>query len=57
MDIDGWLRRVGLAQYAEIFRVNDIDGELLRRLTNEDLKDIDCGACRRRSGVAAACFD
>ena len=40
MDIDGWLRGIGLAQYAEIFRANDIDGELLGRLTNDDLKDI-----------------
>jgi SAM domain (Sterile alpha motif) len=40
LDIDGWLHGIGLAQYAEIFRANDIDGELLRRLTNDDLKDI-----------------
>ena len=40
LDIDGWLRRIGLAQYAEMFRANDIDGELLRRLTNDDLKDV-----------------
>ena len=40
MDIDGWLRRIGLAQYAEMFRANDIDIELLGRLTNDDLKDI-----------------
>ena len=40
MDIDGWLGRIGLAQYAEMFRANDIDGELLGRLTNDDLKDI-----------------
>ena len=40
MDIDGWLRRIGLAQYAEMFRANGIDGELLRRLTNDDLKDV-----------------
>jgi class 3 adenylate cyclase/predicted ATPase len=40
LDIDGWLRGIGLAQYAEIFRANDIDGELLGRLTNDDLKDI-----------------
>jgi class 3 adenylate cyclase/predicted ATPase len=40
LDIDGWLRGIGLAQYAEIFRANDIDGELLRRLTYDDLKDI-----------------
>ena len=40
MDIDGWLRGIGLAQYAEMFRANDIDIELLGRLTNDDLKDI-----------------
>ena len=40
MDIDGWLGVIGLAQYAEMFRANDIDIELLGRLTNDDLKDI-----------------
>jgi class 3 adenylate cyclase/predicted ATPase len=40
LDIDDWLRRIGLAQYAEMFRANDIDIELLGRLTNDDLKDI-----------------
>jgi class 3 adenylate cyclase/predicted ATPase len=40
LDIDGWLRRIGLPQYAEMFRANDIDIELLGRLTNDDLKDI-----------------
>jgi hypothetical protein len=40
LDIDGWLRRIGLTQYAEMFRANDIDGELLRRMTNDDLKDV-----------------
>ena len=40
MDIDGWLRGIGLAQYAEMFRANDIDIELLGRLTNDDLKEV-----------------
>ena len=40
MDIDGWLSGIGLSQYAEMFRANDIDIELLSRLTNDDLKDI-----------------
>ena len=42
MNIEGWLRRIGLAQDAEMFRANDIDIdiELLGRLTNDDLKDI-----------------
>ncbi len=40
MDIDGWLRGIGLAEYAEMFRANDINIELLGQLTNDDLKDI-----------------
>jgi class 3 adenylate cyclase/tetratricopeptide (TPR) repeat protein len=40
LDIDGWLRGIGFAQYAEMFRANDIDIELLGRLTNDDLKDL-----------------
>ena len=35
LDIDGWLGGIGLAQYGELFRANDIDGELLRRLTGD----------------------
>jgi class 3 adenylate cyclase/tetratricopeptide (TPR) repeat protein len=40
LDIDGWLRGIGLAQYAQMFRDNDIDIELLGRLSNDDLKEI-----------------
>jgi hypothetical protein len=40
LNIDGWLRGIGLAQYAEMFRANDIDIKLLGRLTNDDLKEI-----------------
>jgi SAM domain (Sterile alpha motif) len=40
LDIEGWLRGIGLDQYAEMFRTNDIDFQLLGRLTNDDLKDI-----------------
>jgi class 3 adenylate cyclase/predicted ATPase len=40
MDIDGWLREIGLAEYAEMFRANDIGIELLGQLTNDDLKEI-----------------
>ena len=28
LDIDGWLRGIGLPQYAEMFRANDVNGEL-----------------------------
>jgi class 3 adenylate cyclase len=35
MDVANWLRGLGLEQYAPAFRDNDIDGEVLRRLTAE----------------------
>jgi len=37
MDIEAWLRGLGLEQYTPAFRDNDIDAELLPRLTPEDL--------------------
>ena len=37
MDVSRWLRDLGLEDYAEAFRANDIDGEVLSRLTAEDL--------------------
>ena len=40
MDIEAWLRGLGLEQYAEAFRDNAIDGEILPKLTADDLKDI-----------------
>src|SRR5712691_3825907 len=40
MDVAEWLRGLGLDQYAPAFRDNDIDGEVLRRLTAEDLRDL-----------------
>jgi class 3 adenylate cyclase/predicted ATPase len=40
MDIAEWLRSLGLARYAPAFRDNDVDGEILRRLTAEDLRDL-----------------
>ena len=59
MDIDGWLRGIGLAQYAEMFRANDIDVELLGRLTNDDLKEIGVVSFGHRKklleAIAAAC--
>src|SRR6516162_166380 len=40
MDVAEWLRDLGLEQYAPAFRDNDIDGEVLRRLTGEDLREL-----------------
>jgi class 3 adenylate cyclase len=40
MDVAEWLRDLGLEQYAPAFRDNDIDREVLRRLTAEDLREL-----------------
>ena len=40
MDIAGWLRELGLEQYGPAFRENDIDCEVLRSLTAEDLREL-----------------
>lgn len=40
MDVATWLRGLGLERYAEAFRANDVDPDLLANLTAEDLKDI-----------------
>jgi class 3 adenylate cyclase/predicted ATPase len=40
MDVAEWLRGLGLERYAPGFRDNDIDGEVLRRLTAEDLREL-----------------
>ena len=40
MDIAAWLDGLGLGQYAQAFRDNEIDGRILASLTTEDLKDL-----------------
>ena len=40
MDVAAWLRGLGLKQYAPAFRENAIDGEVLRELTADDLKEL-----------------
>src|SRR5262252_3512033 len=40
LDIVVWLGGLGLEQYEPAFRANDIDGEVLRRLTAEDLREL-----------------
>ena len=44
MDVEGWLRGLGLGQYETNFRDNKINADLLPRLTNDDLKDIGVSA-------------
>jgi class 3 adenylate cyclase/predicted ATPase len=40
MDIEGWLRSLGLERYEAAFRENEIDETVLPNLTAEDLKDL-----------------
>jgi predicted ATPase/class 3 adenylate cyclase len=40
MDVTAWLRGLGLEQYIQHFRDNDIDGETLCGMTAEDLKEL-----------------
>ena len=37
MDVSSWLRALGLENYVQAFRANDIDAEVLPRLTSDDL--------------------
>jgi hypothetical protein len=49
MDIAAWLQDLGLQRYVSAFRDNDIDSEILPRLTAEDLIGIGVTS----AGVAA----
>jgi class 3 adenylate cyclase/tetratricopeptide (TPR) repeat protein len=40
VDIAAWLRELELERYAEAFRENEIDAEILPKLTADDLKDM-----------------
>ena len=60
MDVAEWLRGLGLDQYASAFRANDIDAEVLRRLTAEDLRELgvaSVGHRRRLLDAIAALSD
>ena len=40
MDVAAWLQRLGLERYVPAFRDNDVDAEVLLRLTAEDLREL-----------------
>ncbi len=40
MDVAAWLQGLGLERYAADFRDNDVDAEVLMRLTAEDLREL-----------------
>ena len=57
MDIAAWLKSLGLQQYERAFRDNAIDGDVLPKLTAEDLKELGVAAVGHRrkllDGIAA----
>jgi hypothetical protein len=48
MDVEGWLRGLGLEQYEAAFRENAISERVLPNLTAEDLKDLGVGMVGHR---------
>src|SRR6202023_173339 len=48
MDIAAWLQGLGLERYVPAFRDNEIDWEVLPKLTSEDLRDIGVAAIGHR---------
>src|SRR5262245_5786287 len=54
MDIADWLAGLGLAQYANAFRENDITEALLPELTADDLKDLGVGSVGHRRSLLKA---
>ena len=54
MDIAAWLQRLGLEQYEQAFRDNDIDAEVLSELTTEDLIGLGMTSIGHRRKLLAA---
>src|ERR1700674_3465467 len=54
VDIAAWLQRLGLEQYEQAFRGNDIDGEVLPELTTEDLIGLGVTSIGHRRKLLAA---
>ena len=54
IDVRGWLAEHGLEQYAEAFTENAIDGESLRTLSDDDLKELGVKALGHRKKLLAA---
>src|SRR5215468_400244 len=48
MDIEAWLQGLGLKRYVPAFRDNEIDWEVLPRLTSDDLREIGVAAIGHR---------
>ena len=54
MDVAAWLQSLGLERYEPLFRDNEIDWEVLPKLTSEDLREIGVVAVGHRRKLLAA---
>jgi len=54
MDIEGWLRSLGLERYYQAFHDNDVDAEVLPELTAEDLIGLGVTSIGNRRKLLAA---
>ena len=48
MDVTAWLRSLGLERYVPAFSDNEIDWEVLPKLTSEDLRELGVAAIGHR---------
>src|SRR5262245_6142115 len=54
VDVTRWLEEIGLQQYCESFRANNIDQHVLRLLTDSDLKELGVSSLGHRKRIMAA---
>jgi class 3 adenylate cyclase/predicted ATPase len=54
VDIAAWLQELGLERYEQAFRENEIDAEILPKLTADDLKEIGVAAVGHRRKLLEA---
>ncbi len=54
MDVGAWLRGLGLGQYEQAFRDNDIDAGLLPTLTTDELRELGVASLGHRKRLLAA---
>ena len=54
MDVRDWLRSLGLSEYEPAFRDNQIDSEVLPKLTRDDLKELGVAAVGDRRKLLSA---
>src|SRR3954469_18566236 len=54
VDVGAWLRGLGLGQYEQVFRDNDIDAGLLPTLAADDLRELGVASLGHRKRLLAA---